>query len=102
MPSLDAAATQSLLPAPGMTSLLLWTLKGAALGMGVGTICLPLYVIDCVFGLRDQEIEKKEYVLSWTRMGAGVGCAIGLFGLFNGADVSVLSVASQKPSALSA
>ena len=100
MPFLDATSTQSLLPASGVTTLLLCTLKGAALGMGVGTICLPWYVVKCLLALRDQEIEKKEYVLSWARMGAGVGCAIGLFSLLNGADVSA-SVASQKPSTLS-
>ncbi len=99
MPSLDATSTQSLVPTSGVTTLLLCTLKGAALGLGVGTICLPWYVMKCLMALRDQEIEKKEYVLSWARMGAGVGCAIGIFSLFSGADVSA-SVASQKPSAL--
>lgn len=80
----------------GVATLFLYTLKGAALGLGVGTVCLPWYLMKCFFELRDQGIDKKGYVLSWVKMGAGVGCAIGLCGFFNGTDKNASSISFDK------
>ncbi len=89
MPSFVDTAARSLTPSPGVTALLLYTLKGATLGLGIGTICLPWHLLNCLFELRDQGPDKKGYVLSWAKMGAGAGCVIGLYSLFNTSASSV-------------